>query len=245
MAGHRRHCRPRPGPGWRSAAKKGGAQAQALGRSRGGFGTKLHAVVDALGLPVRFEIGPGQQNDMAPAGDLIAGLACGKVLADRAYDGDSLHDRILDEGGEPVIPPRRHRKYQHRYDKLAYRQRWSVESFFAKLKQWRRIATRYDKLAANFIGFVKIASIMMWLAWSNRHYSLENFRFSLNRRNSLNFCFYAIPNAKPLGAFAGIALTAGPGMREPARPEFQSCSRIFAAVVSSALLGTGSMLSAV
>jgi len=112
---------------------------------------------------VRFEIGPGQQNDMAPAGDLIAGLACGKVLADRAYDGDSLHDRILDEGGEPVIPPRRHRKYQHRYDKIAYRQRWSVESFFAKLKQWRRIATRYDKLAANFIGFVKIASIMMWL----------------------------------------------------------------------------------
>ena len=94
--------------------KKRGAQAQALGRSRGGCGTKLHAVVDALGLPVRFALGPGQQSDMAPACDLIRGLHGPQVLADRAYDADSLHDVILDQGGEPVIPPRRHRKYQHR-----------------------------------------------------------------------------------------------------------------------------------
>ncbi|WP_156953435.1 IS5 family transposase [Aquamicrobium defluvii] len=143
--------------------KKGGPEAQALGRSRGGFGTKLHAVVDALGLPVRFAIGPGQQNDMAPACQLIAGIASGNVMADRAYDADSLHEIILAEGGKPVIPPRRHRKYQHRYDRIAYRQRWAIESFFGKIKQWRRIATRYDKLAANFIGFVKLASIMLWL----------------------------------------------------------------------------------
>lgn len=100
---------------------------------------------------------------MAPACDLVRGLATGKVLADRAYDADSLHDVILDEGGEPVNPPRRHRRYQHGYDRIAYRQRWGIESFFAKLKQWRRIATRYDKLADNFLGFVKIASIMLWL----------------------------------------------------------------------------------
>jgi transposase len=100
---------------------------------------------------------------MAPACQLVAGLAAGQVIADRAYDADSLHDLILDEGGEPVIPPRRHRKHQHRYDKLAYRHRWGIESFFAKLKQWRRIATRYDKLAATFLGFVKLASIMLWL----------------------------------------------------------------------------------
>ena len=100
---------------------------------------------------------------MAPACRLVAGLARGKVIADRAYDADRLHDAILEEGGEPVIPPRRHRKHQHRYDNIAYRKRWGIEGFFAKLKQWRRIATRYDKLAANFLGFVKIASIMLWL----------------------------------------------------------------------------------
>lgn len=99
---------------------------------------------------------------MVPAGDLIRGLRGRQVLADRAYDADSLHDIILDQGGEPVIPPRRHRKYQHTYDRIAY-QRWGIEGFFAKLKQWRRIATRYDKLAANFLGFIKIASIMLWL----------------------------------------------------------------------------------
>lgn len=143
--------------------EKGGPQAQALGRSRGGFGTKIHAVVDALGLPVWFALGPGQQNELAPACDLIRGLPADQVLADRAYDADSLHDLILDQGGEPVIPPRRHRRYQHAYDRIACKQRWGIEGFFAKLKQWRRIATRYDKLAANFLSFIKFASIWLWL----------------------------------------------------------------------------------
>ena len=67
------------------------------------------------------------------------------------------------QGGAVVIPPRRHRKIQREYDRIAYKNRWGVEGFFAKLKQWRRIATRYDKLAANFLGFVKLASIMLWL----------------------------------------------------------------------------------
>ena len=97
---------------------------------------------------------------MAPACGLVAGLASGKVIADRAYDADKLHDVILDQGGEPVIPPRKH---QHRYDRITYRLRWGIEGFFSKLKQWRRIATRYDKLAATFLGFVKLASIMLWL----------------------------------------------------------------------------------
>ncbi|MDF2998567.1 MAG: Transposase insH for insertion sequence element, partial [Xanthobacteraceae bacterium] len=116
---------------------KGGSAAQALGRSRGGFGTKLHAIVDALGLPVRFALGPGQQNDMAPACELVRDLPAAQLIADRAYDADSLHDLILDQGGEPLIPPRRHRKHQHRYDKIAYKNRWGIEGFFARLKQWR------------------------------------------------------------------------------------------------------------
>lgn len=90
---------------------------------------------------------------MAPACDLVRGLGAGQVLADRAYDADSLCDLIRAQGGEPVIPPRRHRKHQRHYDRIAYKQRWGIEGFFARLKQWRRIATRYDKLA----------SIMLWL----------------------------------------------------------------------------------
>jgi transposase len=100
---------------------------------------------------------------MAPACDLIRGLRGQQVLADRAYDADSLHDLIYEQGGQPVIPPRRHRTYQHHYDRIAYKQRWGVESFFARIKQWRRIATRYDKLATNFLGFIKLASIMLSL----------------------------------------------------------------------------------
>ena len=100
---------------------------------------------------------------MAPACDLIRGIPASQVLADRAYDADRLHDLIYEQGGEPVIPPRRHRKYQHAYDRIAYKQRWGIEGFFAKLKQWRRIATRYDKLAANCLGFIKLVSIMLWL----------------------------------------------------------------------------------
>lgn len=64
---------------------------------------------------------------------------------------------------KPVIPPRRHRRYQHHYDRIAYRQRSGIEGFFAKLKQWRRIATCYNKLAKTFMALVKIASIMLWI----------------------------------------------------------------------------------
>lgn len=100
---------------------------------------------------------------MAPACDLIRGLCGQQVLADRAYDADSLCNLIREQGGEPVIPPRRHHSIRRRYDVIAYTQRWGIEGFFARIKQWRRIATRYDKLAANFLGFIKLASIMLWL----------------------------------------------------------------------------------
>ena len=123
---------------------------------------------------------------MAAACGLVQGLSAGQVIADRAYDAHQLHDVILDQGGKPVIPPRRHRRYQHAYDKIAYRNRWGIEGFFAKLKQWRRIATRYDKLAATFLGFVKLASIMLWLKRLNRHHGLvpqiAQLRLFLNER---------------------------------------------------------------
>jgi transposase len=100
---------------------------------------------------------------MAPACDLIHGLAAGDVLADKAYDANRLHELIIDQGGDPVIPPRRHRKRRHGYDRALYKERNQIERFFSRIKQCRRIATRYDKLAETFMGFVKLASIMLWL----------------------------------------------------------------------------------
>ena len=100
---------------------------------------------------------------MKQARELIAGFQPNHVLADRAYDADALMDAVYDSGAIPVIPPRRHRKYQHPYDRELYKERNQIERLFAKLKEYRRIATRYDKLLTNFIGFVKIAAIQLWL----------------------------------------------------------------------------------
>jgi transposase len=100
---------------------------------------------------------------MAPASDLIDGLAAQHVLADKAYDADHLYRKIIDQGGDPVVPPRRHRKRQHAYDAALYKERNRVERFFSRIKHFRRIATRYDKLAANFMGFLTLAAIMLWL----------------------------------------------------------------------------------
>ena len=100
---------------------------------------------------------------MVTACDLVRGLPAGQVIADRADDADHLIDLIRKQGSEPVIPPRRHRTEQRPCDYLAYQQRWGIEGLFANLKHWRRIATRYDKLAANSPGFAKLASIMLSL----------------------------------------------------------------------------------
>ena len=108
-------------------------------------------------------LGPGQQNDMVPAGDLIDGLAAEYVLADKAYDASSLYQKVIDQGGDPVVPPRRNRKRRHAYDAVLYKERNRVERFFSRIKHFRRIATRYDKLASTFMGFVTLAAIMLWL----------------------------------------------------------------------------------
>ena len=120
-------------------------------------------MTDALALPIRLCLGPGQQNEMAAAYGLVKGIHAGAVLADRAYDADGFHDLILNQGARPVIPPRRQRKHQHSYDRDLYAARHGIEGFFGKLKQFRRVATRYDKLADTYLGFVKLAAIHIWL----------------------------------------------------------------------------------
>ncbi|MBP6112257.1 MAG: IS5 family transposase [Sphingobium sp.] len=143
--------------------EKGGPDAQGLGRSRGGLSTKIHAATEALGLPVRLIGSPGQRNDIALAHDLIDGFEAQAILADKGYDADHLCDKIEKAGTDVVIPPKRNRKTQRSYDRDLYKERNRVERFFAKLKQFRRVATRYDKLLVNFMGFVKLAAIAIWL----------------------------------------------------------------------------------
>jgi len=97
------------------------------------------------------------------ANDLIDGFKAQAILADKGYDADHLCERMDDSGAEIVIPPRRNRKTQRPYDRELYKERNRVERFFAKLKQFRRVATRYDKLLVNFMGFVKLAALAIWL----------------------------------------------------------------------------------
>ncbi len=125
--------------------------------------TKIHAATEALGLPVRLLASPGQRNDIAFAHDLVEGIEAEAVIADKGYDADHFVERVAQEQVQVVIPPKRNRKKQRSYDVVLYKERNRIERFFNKLKQFRRVATRYDKLLANFMGFVKLAAIAIWL----------------------------------------------------------------------------------
>lgn len=135
-----------------------------MGRSRGGLTTKIHALVDACGLPVRIVLTPGQAHDRHGADMLLNELPSQTtVLADRAYDIDWVRARIEDQGAVANIPDKSTRRTRHAFDKELYRQRNRIERFFNKIKQFRRIATRYDKLADSFLAMVKLAAIRIWL----------------------------------------------------------------------------------
>jgi putative transposase len=125
--------------------------------------TKIHAAGDALGNPIRLIGTPGQRNDIAFAHDLVDDIPAGTMIADKGYDADHLIDRMTQTGAQAVIPPKRNRTIQRPYDIDLYKERNIIERFFNKLKHFRRVATRYDKLLVNFMGFVKLAAIAIWL----------------------------------------------------------------------------------
>jgi putative transposase len=112
---------------------------------------------------VRLLASPGQRNDIAFAHDLVDGFQPGAAIADKGYDANYLVDSLDTMGAKVVIPPKRNRRDQRKYDADLYKERNIIERFFNKLKQFRRVATRYDKLLANFMGFVKLAAIAIWL----------------------------------------------------------------------------------
>ena len=146
-----------------AAGGKGGREAQAIGRSRGGRTTKIHAIVDARGRPIAIEVTPGHLGDVRVATALISGVPAGGCLAaDAAYDSDGLRRFLLERGAVPVIPNNPTRKRHHPFDETTYRQRNLIERMFCRLKDWRRIATRYDKLAVNFATAVMLAAVIIW-----------------------------------------------------------------------------------
>ena len=158
------HPRPRVrGRGEKKADRTGGQEDQDLGRSRGGFGTKIHAVVSGLGLPVRLTLSPGQDADITHADELLDGFTPAVVIGDKGYDKQALVDAIEAGGAEAVIPTLKTRKVQRDIDRDRYKDRNLVERFWANIKHYRRVATRYEKTAQNFLAFVHLASLMVLL----------------------------------------------------------------------------------
>lgn len=134
-----------------------------MGRSRGGFSTKIHALVDTLGKPLHVELTPGQRHEDCVAEELI-GHAQGKYfLADTAYDGERIRQAVKARGMEAVIPPHPSRSSAPDYDRQLYKERHLVEVFFNRVKHFRRLATRYEKTARNYLAIVHIACILEWL----------------------------------------------------------------------------------
>ncbi len=126
--------------------------------------TKVHALVDALGNPLRLVLGPGQQADCRRAAELLAGArGTGNVLADKAYDADSIVALVEELGAAAVIPSKKNRLVHRVIDRNLYRDRNKVERFFSRLKQFRRLATRYDKTASSFLGMLHFVSALLWL----------------------------------------------------------------------------------
>ncbi|MDY6938586.1 MAG: IS5 family transposase [Cyanobacteriota bacterium] len=146
----------------RRCAQKNGDQA--IGRSRGGLSTKIHAICDALGNPTGFHLTVGQAHDSDGADVLLENINSQTLLADKAYDADErVRQKLKSLACNPVIPSKANRVKSYPYDKHLYQARHLIENFFAKLKQFRAIATRYDKTARNLLGAIHLAASIIWL----------------------------------------------------------------------------------
>ena len=146
-----------------SAGGSGTASENAIGLSRGGRTTKLHARVDSEGRPVQIELSPGNTHDSTMAPVLLAQVTADAIIADKAYDVDAIVETIEAAGATVVIPPKKNRRKKRRYSKSLYRERNVVERFFCRLKHWRGIATRYDKTATSFRALVHLVCAILLL----------------------------------------------------------------------------------
>jgi transposase len=148
---------------------KRGAERNALGRSRGGFSTKVNARTNAEGLPIGVVITPGQAHDVTafPALMQEINLDPERMLGDKGYDSEAVRDEIEQRGGEAAIPSIATRKIQHAVNKALYALRNRIERFMNRAKNSRRVATRYDKLIESFTAFVVLACIRIWIKFAH------------------------------------------------------------------------------
>lgn len=119
--------------------------------------------VDALGNPLRFILTPGQQHDITQAKSLTEGLSCDYLIADKSYDAQDFLDFLTTQGIEPVIPPRANRQQLREYDAHLYKERHLVECFINKIKHFRHLFSRFDKLDSRYLGFLSFAGALIWL----------------------------------------------------------------------------------
>ena len=136
---------------------------QALGRSRGGFSTKIHIAVDGLGNPLRLRMTAGQRHDITQAIELVTVFDFQRLIADRGYTAQDFVDWLLEQAIEVVIPPKKNAKQPRDYDTWIYRERHLVECFINKIKHFRRVFSRFDKLARRYLGFLQFVSSLIWL----------------------------------------------------------------------------------
>ena len=138
-----------------------------MGRSRGGLTTKIHALVDASGLPIALKLTEGQAHDGRSADDMLQSVVAGNILlADRAYDSDALRQTLSARGAWANVKPMPHRRNIPAFSSFLYRYRNLVERFFNKLKHFRAVATRYDKSPENFLASIKLASARIWMRFN-------------------------------------------------------------------------------
>lgn len=136
---------------------------QAIGKTAGGWTTKVHIVTDALGLPLHIFLTVGQRHDSVLAKYLLARSSCENAIMDKAYHSNLLREFIASKGIKAVIPFKSNSQYPGEFDKDLYKERHLVECLFCHMKNYRRIATRYDKLFETYEAMLIICSILMWL----------------------------------------------------------------------------------
>jgi transposase len=136
----------------------GGQAAHSMGRTRGGLNTKIHVAVDTkTGGIMALKLSAGHEADVTHAAELLTKVVCDRAIADKAYDSDELREMLKTQGITPCIPARKGRKHPAPWNRRSYKLRYRVEQLFQKLKSFRRVATRYDKLSETFLGFVILA----------------------------------------------------------------------------------------